>query len=121
MSFLKTLFSLFTGGDASERLAPGSFLAALSDEPRPVLLDVRTASEFKGGHIKGARNLDVTSTAFSKGIGSLSKEKPLLVYCRSGHRSGMALAQLKAQGFTQVRHLAGGISAWQSAGYPSGR
>lgn len=121
MPFLKTLLSLLTGGDASERLAPGSFREALSREPRPVLLDVRTASEFKGGHIKGARNLDVTSTAFSKAIGSLSKDKPTLVYCRSGHRSGMALAQLKAQGFTDVRHLSGGFSAWLSAGYPSAR
>lgn len=121
MSFLKTLLSLLTGGDASERLAPGSFMAALSEEPRPVLLDVRTASEFKGGHIKGARNLDVTSTSFSKGVESLAKDKPLLVYCRSGHRSGMALSQLKSRGFTKVRHLSGGISAWQAAGYPSER
>jgi rhodanese-related sulfurtransferase len=121
MSFLKTLLSLFTDGDTASRLTPQAFKAAQEESPRPTLIDVRTASEFKGGHLKGARNLDITSTAFAKGIASLPKDKPVLLYCRSSHRSGMALSQMKASGFTQARHLAGGISAWQAQGYATTR
>ena len=118
MSFLKTLLSLFTCGNQADRLPSVSFKEALAAKPYPILLDVRTASEFKSGAIKGARNLDVTSSGFAKGIESLAKDKTYLLYCRSSHRSGMALAQMKAKGFADVRHLAGGISAWQAAGYP---
>lgn len=121
MSFLKTILSLFTGGDSSARLSAAAFRQAADASPRPVLLDVRTPSEFKGGHVKGARNLDVTSSGFAKGLGSLPKDRPVLLYCRSGHRSSMALSQMKAHGFTQVRHLAGGFSAWQGAGFPVAR
>lgn len=121
MSFLKTLLSLFTGGDASAKLGAAAFRQAMEDSTRPALLDVRTPSEFKAGHIKGARNLDVTSSGFAKGLGPLAKDRPVLLYCRSGHRSSMALSQLKAHGFTRVRHLAGGFSAWQGAGFPVAR
>ncbi|MEN9354393.1 MAG: thioredoxin [Fibrobacterota bacterium] len=121
MSFLKTLFSLLSGGDSGSRLAPEAFKLALDESPRPVLVDVRTASEFKGGHIKGARNIDITSSSFDKGIASLAKDKPVLLYCRSSHRSGMALSRMKASGFTQVRHLEGGISAWQARNYSTAR
>ncbi len=121
MSFLKTLFSLLTGGDSSERLPPAAFREALAVQPAPVLIDVRTASEYRSGHIQGARHLDVTSGDFAKGVGSLAKGKTYLLYCRSGHRSGLALSKMKAKGFTEVRHLAGGISAWQAAGNPLAR
>ena len=43
------------------------------------------------------------------------KEKEVVVYCRSGNRSGMAKALLQAQGFTNVRNLTGGMNAWQEA------
>jgi rhodanese-related sulfurtransferase len=118
MSLLQTLLSFLTGAPSAERLKPDAFKLALAGSPRPQLLDVRTASEFRSGHIQGARNLDVTSGAFAKGIASLSKDASLLVYCRSGHRSSMALSQLKAAGFGDMHHLSGGISAWQAQGFP---
>ena len=43
------------------------------------------------------------------------KESEVVVYCRSGNRSGMAQALMQAQGFTNVRNLTGGMLAWQEA------
>ncbi len=43
------------------------------------------------------------------------KADELIVYCRSGNRSGMAKALLEAQGFSNVRNLIGGMNAWQEA------
>ena len=76
------------------------------------LIDVRTAKEYKNGHIPNSQNLDFLNGDFQKGISSLDKEKPVYVYCKSGNRSGKAAAALKEKGFTKVFDLEGGYSAW---------
>lgn len=108
LSFLKRLF-----GGAS--VSPDTVRAALSD-PAAVVLDVRTKGEWSGGHLKGARHLDVSGAGFDAGLKKLSKDKTYYVYCRSGGRSGMAVAKMQAQGFTA--HNVGGLGGLQRAGLP---
>lgn len=86
--------------------------------PGTVVLDVRTPEEFAAGHLTGAVNLNVESADFDAQLGALKKSVPYAVYCRSGNRSGVALAKMADAGFTAAYHLGGGIGAWQSAGYP---
>jgi len=82
------------------------------------LLDVRTKEEWDEGHLKGATLVTVTEDGFlEKAKAALDPEKEVLVYCRSGKRSAMAVEQLRAAGFT-VSDLAGGITAWIAAGKP---
>lgn len=83
-----------------------------------ILLDVRTPSETAGGIIANALEGDISSAAFEKQISNLDKSKPVFVYCRSGARSGRAMSIMKQQGFQEVYNLAGGIGAWQQAGFP---
>lgn len=82
------------------------------------LVDVRTSSEYKDGHISGSRLLDIYQENFAQEIGKLDKAKPVYVYCRSGGRSGQAMAMMKKMGFNEVYNLAGGMNAWQAAGKP---
>ena len=80
------------------------------------LLDVRTAEEFADGHLAGAFNIDIKQGDFDKmATAWLSKQRPVAVYCRSGHRSANAARQLVAHGY-EVVNLDGGILAWQKAG-----
>ena len=74
------------------------------------LLDVRRATEFVQGHIAGARQ--IAHTRLRKHIGELSKDKPILINCRSGGRSARACALLQRNGF-KVANLAGGMLAWE--------
>jgi phage shock protein E len=90
--------------------------AAAMKRPGTVVLDVRTPAEFAEGHLAGAVNLDVNAADFRTKVGALTKDVPYAVYCRSGNRSGTALAIMKALGFTQTYHLGGGITAWTAAG-----
>ena len=46
------------------------------------------------------------------------EDRPLIIYCDGGNRCAKASAALKAQGFTRVATLTGGIGAWQGAGLP---
>lgn len=79
-----------------------------------VILDVRTAAEFAGGYIDGARN--VPMDALGAEIASLDKTKPVLVYCATGSRSVAAMQMLQSAGFEHVYNLTQGIAGWAQAG-----
>jgi len=83
------------------------------------LLDVRTAGEYQQGHLANALQADWTNSAeFAERIKYLDKNKPLLVYCASGGRSGQAAEWLVKKGFVKVDNLTGGMIAWKQAGLP---
>ncbi len=81
------------------------------------LLDVRTAGEYKSGHLTNALQADwLNKQQFEERTKHLDRSKPLLVYCASGVRSEQAAKWLLQQGFKEVYNLKGGTSAWQLAG-----
>ena len=81
-----------------------------------ILVDVRTPAEYQEAHLKGAINIDVKDSTFKeKALKQLPKEKTIMVYCRTGHRSAMAARTLTAEGY-MVFNLEGGITAWKEAG-----
>jgi phage shock protein E len=81
-----------------------------------VILDVRTVGEFGDGHIKGAINVPVDELASR--LDELSKDDELLVYCRTGNRSGSAVSILSDAGYTKIYHMHEGISVWIQQGHP---
>ena len=106
------MFNFFkTAPKNYEDLDGNTFKAKYQQSPKAELLDVRTAGEFAGGTIKGARNLDVTSPQFQAALQTLDKNKEYYVFCRSGNRSGSACDLMTAQGL-KAYNLAGGIGAW---------
>ena len=71
-----------------------------------LIVDVRTPREFEGGHYLGAVNIPLDSlTARISEFGD--KNQPIVVYCRSGRRSGLAKEELRKAGFTQVQNGGG--------------
>ena len=81
-----------------------------------VILDVRTVAEFEDGHIEGAINVPVDELATR--LDELSKDDELLVYCRTGNRSGSAVSILSDAGYTKIYHMHEGISVWIQQGHP---
>jgi phage shock protein E len=65
-----------------------------------LILDVRSPSEYKQGHIKGSVNAPLND--LSKHISKLKKETAVITCCASGMRSASAKSVLKSNGFTQV-------------------
>jgi rhodanese-related sulfurtransferase len=86
----------------------------MSAHPGYQLVDVRSKAEHSQGRIPGSQHIPLDELASRSS--ELDKNKPVLLYCASGGRSGMALRQLRKEGFAQACHLAGGISAWSQAG-----
>jgi len=85
------------------------------DETARVLLDVRTVEEYTAGHIPTSINVPVDE--IESKLNSLSgfKDKPIVVYCRSGRRAGKAMSILQEKGFTNLLHLEGDMNGWQAA------
>lgn len=70
------------------------------------IIDVRSPAEFKGGHYKGAVNIQHSNITSGIKKTKIKKDTPVILYCASGSRSSAALRVLKANGFTNV-HNAG--------------
>jgi rhodanese-related sulfurtransferase len=85
--------------------------------PSLVILDVRTEAEFSDSHIEGAINIPVGE--LEGRLGELDRDDEILVYCRTGNRSGTAVGILEGNDFTKIYHMNMGITAWISAGYPT--
>lgn len=83
-----------------------------------VVVDVRDASEFAAGHLPNARNIPLAQ--LDKRMGELDrfKDKPIIVCCQSGNRSGAACTGLTKAGFSNALNLIGGVPAWQEANLP---
>ena len=75
-----------------------------------VLLDVRTAEEYRDGHIDGSINIPLDKISSVENIVK-DKSTPLYVYCLSDGRSGQAVSYLKQMGYTNVKNI-GGISSY---------
>ena len=94
-AFVAVMFMKSRGsGEAKEMIENGA-----------LVIDVRSAAEFGGGHLNGAKNIPVDQVQgrlrdIEKWAGD--KERAVVVYCASGMRSGRALSLLKQAGFSNV-------------------
>ena len=82
------------------------------------LVDLRDDADFAKGHVLNAVNIPMAQLESRLGELSKFKDKPLIVYCDAGNRSGAALVILKKNGFDKAFNLGGGMAAWQQAGLP---
>ena len=73
---------------------------------RPVVLDVRNLNEYDSSHIKGSLNIAVDELRFR--LDEVPRGRPMVVHCKSGFRSHLALRILKENGWTDLRNLTGG-------------
>jgi rhodanese-related sulfurtransferase len=83
-----------------------------------LLLDVRTQAEFASGHIIDARHVPQEQVAQAGETFKRHKEKVVITCCETGMRSGAAARVLKAQGFSKVVNLRGGLQAWRADNLP---
>ena len=113
VSVVFILMSSCTIGQTKNDIELAEFEKKMASE-KYLLVDVRTAEEFAEGHIEGALNIDYFSATFSDEISNVGLEKPVLVYCRSGNRSGKSMRIMYDLGFKEVYNLIGGIKGWKA-------
>lgn len=100
---------------AHREVGPADLKAMLA-QGEAMLIDVREPGEFAAEHIAGAVNVPLSS--FDPTRLPAAAGKTIVLQCAAGRRSGMALERC-AQAQAEIdTHLAGGLSAWKSAGLP---
>lgn len=109
-----TAMSFFRRSTA-KTLSPDEVARKL-DAGEITLVDVREASEWAAGHIAGAVHIPLSR--FSAEAGGIPGDKPVVLYCLSGARSGQAIAFCQAKGLGIDTHMAGGISMWAAHRLP---
>jgi rhodanese-related sulfurtransferase len=80
------------------------------------IIDVREEYEFDEFNI-GAQLIPLGELPDRLDEIKADKDAEIILHCRSGARSGRAVAYLESEGYTNVRNLVGGMLAWQAAGY----
>jgi len=83
-----------------------------------VVVDVREDKEWATGHIPNAKHIPLGQLSSRFKELEKFKGKPVVIGCRSGHRSASACSVLKKNGFNEVYNLKGGIIAWEQANMP---
>ena len=96
-------------------IAPAEAAAAIASDTPPQVLDVRTAEEFAQGHLPSATLIPHDELAAR--LAELDRDRPVLVYCRSGRRATDAEKVLAANGF-DVRQIEGSWLRWQEESLP---
>ncbi len=90
-------------------------LAEIKDREDVFVIDVREQWEYDEKHIPGVTLIPLATIPDS--LGQIPTDKTVILTCRSGNRSGQAADFLRAQGFTNVHNMEGGILAWEAAGF----
>ena len=83
-----------------------------------LMLDIRTANEYRDGHIIDSKHIPVNELASRLTELEKHKNSHIIAYCRSGNRSITACKTLKKNGFEHIHNLGGGIMAWENANLP---
>ena len=117
MRFFATIALMMALAFGYENVSAKEF-AALAKQKDVVLLDVRTPSEFNAGHIRQANLIPLQLFQYIFLGGKGLRDKKVLVYCRSGHRSAEASRLLESWGVKEIYNLKDGILSWKAAGFP---
>ena len=98
---------------SQKSISPSDAVQLIHDTNELLIIDVRTPIEYDSTAIQKAINIDVKNPNFQENIQKIDKTKPVLVYCRSGKRSIMAMNTMHQLGFSEVYNLLGGIIAFK--------
>lgn len=106
----------------SHEIHPGIVAEKIKNNEDIILLDVRTSEEYEKVHLENALLLPVQELSGQSlariGLGEDSKDKEIIIYCRSGARGKTAYDIMDSLGYTNIKSISGGIIHWEEDQYP---
>ncbi len=97
----------------TERINPQMMAEELASAHPPLLLDVRSPSEWAARHIDASLNVPLNH--LQERIAEISRNRRIAVHCAGGYRSSIAASILHQHGMTDLVEMAGGLAAWDAA------
>lgn len=83
-----------------------------------MIIDLRSAAEYAGGHIEAAVNIDYSAADFAEALDELDRDKVYLLYSQKDDISGQVLDMMAELGFAEVYNMLGGMEHWKKIGLP---
>ncbi len=117
-SGLMLLWSIFGNRFRGVKEVKPTEALQLINHKNAFVLDVREANEYKGGHVLNSTLIPLGTLKARLDELEKYRDRPMVVVCRSGSRSGTACAILAKHGYAQAYNLAGGVLAWQRNNLP---
>ena len=117
-SGLALLWPLLNRGASGVANVSATEAVMLMSRSKPLILDVRDATEFAAGHIQGAKNIPLAELGSRIKEIEKFKDKSVLVHCQRGMRAKSACSILRTQQFSQLNNLQGGLDTWVEAKMP---
>jgi len=95
-------------------ISPLEFQEKIQKTINAQVIDCRTTPEIMEFKLEYNYHIDVMKPDFPEILTNLDKNKPYLIYCRSGSRSAFLCDFMSKQGFSELYNLAGGVIAWRN-------
>ena len=115
LCFATLAISPAIAGERPASVTPAEAAASIASNTPPQVLDVRTADEFAQGHVPTATLIPHDELATR--LAELDRDRPILLYCRSGRRADLAEQVLVENGF-DVRQIEGSWLRWEAEALP---
>ncbi len=117
--FIALIFTSVKAGLSTIKKVTHQQATLLMNRESAKVIDVRSESEFKKGHILDSTLLPLSKLKNNE-FGGLEKEldAPIIVVCNTGMTSTQACQMLQKAGFTNIHNLQGGIAEWKTANLP---
>lgn len=113
------LCAFLVSGCATLEVAPETLASKLKATDAPLVIDVRSESEYLGGHIPGAVHVPFWNVAQApQAVVATCRQKPVVVTCEHGPRAVVAANGLRRLGCREVRLLQGHMAGWRAEGLP---
>jgi hydroxyacylglutathione hydrolase len=100
----------------TRRVSPPMLAEELASPQAPLVIDIRTPSEWNTGHLSGSINLPLSQ--LQQHLDQVPRDRTIAIHCAGGYRSSIAASILSRHGISNVIELAGGIAAWEAARFP---
>lgn len=113
-----SLFLVGCAADGEGYMQKKELLAQINNGKKPIVVDVRSTSEFKSGRVPGAIHIPFWTTFTSDLMDGYEKNDPVVLYCEHGPRAGIAKLALSMSGFKNISYLEGHMTAWRKEGLP---
>jgi len=112
------IWNLYGDALAGVKLVAPSEATQLINHEQAVVIDVRSGSDYSGGHIINALHLPVTELSSRLGKFNKYRKQAVIMYCTNGAESSRAARTLMQEGFEKIYCLKGGVLAWKNANLP---
>ncbi len=113
-----SLLLLGCASDGEGYMQKKELMAQIKSGQAPVIIDVRSTSEYQAGHVPGAIHVPFWTAFTTDKIDNYEKKELVVLYCEHGPRAGIAKLALRLSGFKNVSYLDGHMTAWRKSDLP---